>query len=130
MPIISRVDHKRREVEAMAVGPVSFADVAAHFSHERHRHGLSYPAFLDVRAAGIAFSPDEARQIGELIRNLARETKLGRTAILVSSDEGFAAVCKLEEMVGDVCELKAFRDEQDARAWLARRGRRPIHARF
>ena len=119
MPIISSVDHERREVEAMAVGPVTYADVAAHFSHERHRHGLSYPSFVDVRAAGIAFTPDEARQIGELIRTLSQETPLGRTAILVSSDEGFQMVRKLAEMVADACEIRAFRDEQEARAWLA-----------
>jgi len=119
MPIISSVDHKRREVTAIAVGPVTYADVAAHFSHERHRHGLSYPAFIDVRAAGIAFTPEEGRRIGELIRKLSEESPLGRTAILVSSDEGYEIVCKLEQMVGDVCELKAFRDEEEAHAWLA-----------
>lgn len=119
MPIISKVDHNRRWVEAMAVGPVTYADVVEYYSHGRHRHSLSYSTFVDVRAAGIAYTREEARKLADMMCELGKEMPLGRTAILVSSDEGFENAVRLAEMVRGACDLKPFRDEAEARAWLA-----------
>jgi hypothetical protein len=50
---------------------------------------------------------------------LASESRLGPTAVLVSSDEAFGIIHMLEMLVEDVCEVKSFRDEAAARAWFA-----------
>jgi hypothetical protein len=119
MPIISNIDHERREIHAIAVGPVSYADVKDHIAQERRGHGLPYREFIDARGSGPNISPAEVRRIVELLRDLSRESQLGRTAVLVSSDYAFGVARMFEMLLEDVFELRAFRDEQEARAWLA-----------
>jgi hypothetical protein len=119
MPIILNVDHERKEVNCVAIGPISLADVVNHLSTERHFKGLAYKEFIDARGAGISWTPEEIRQIVELLRRLGQESKLGPTALLVFTDVAFGVIRTLEALVEDVCEVKPFREEQEARAWLA-----------
>ncbi len=86
---------------------------------ERQWQGLSYPELVDARGAGIEFTPSEVREVVELLRQLGTESRLGPTAVLVSSDAAFGIIRMLEMLVEDVCEIKPFRDEPEARAWLA-----------
>jgi hypothetical protein len=45
VPIIFGVDHESKEVDAVAVGPVTYADVENHLLTERHFGGLAYKGF-------------------------------------------------------------------------------------
>ena len=119
MPIVLNVDHERNLVFSIAIGPVTFDDVRNHLLLERHFNGLAYKELIDARAGWVSFSSAEARQIVELIRSLGRESKLDATAVLVSGDVAFGVVRMVETLVEDVCAVKPFRDEQEARAWLA-----------
>ncbi len=119
MPIISKVDHESKEIHAVAVGPVTFADVEAHLLQEKNWGALSYREFIDGRGAGPIFTPAEVRQIVELLRKMSEGSPLGRTAVLVSSDYAFGVMRMLEMLIDDVLQLKPFRDEQEAREWLA-----------
>lgn len=118
MPILSKIDHTRREIRAVAVGPVTFADVDQHLMRERHWDGLAYREFIDGRGAGLQLTPGDVRRTVEILRRLSMETKLGRTAILVSSDYAYGLMRMLEMLVEDVCEIRVFRDEHMAEAWL------------
>lgn len=86
---------------------------------ERHLHSLSYPKFVDTRASWLSLSAADIHQIGELIRKDSRNVKLGPSAVLVDTDSAFEVVRMLEALVEDICEVRPFRDEQEARAWLA-----------
>jgi hypothetical protein len=119
MPIILNVDHERKEVDAVAVGPVGYADLVSHLLTERNFQGLAYNEFVDARGAGFLWTADEARRIVALIRGFSQESKFGPTAVLVSSDAAFGMIRLLEALVEDVAEIKPFRDEREARAWLA-----------
>lgn len=119
MPIILNVDHEGHYVDSVAVGPIGYTDVESHLLTERYFKGLAYKEFIDARGAGISFTPAESRQIAELLRTLGRESKLGPTAVLVDTDAAFGAMRMLEVLVEDACEVKPFRNEQEARAWLA-----------
>jgi hypothetical protein len=119
MPIILNVDHERKEVHCVAVGPISFADVESHLASEKHFEGLAYKEFVDARGAGISFTPAEIRKIVDLLRGMARQSKLGPSAILVSGDLAYGILRMIEALVEDVCDIKPFRDEATARAWLA-----------
>ena len=81
MPIIMSVDHERKLVNAIAIGPVSFSDVENHLLMERQFGGLTYKELVDARGAGIAFTPTEIRQIVALIRTLGQKSKLGPSAV-------------------------------------------------
>ncbi|MGA8871389.1 MAG: hypothetical protein WB460_09635 [Candidatus Acidiferrales bacterium] len=119
MPIILNVDHEGHYVNSVAVGSISYADVENHLLTERYFDGLSFKEFIDASGAGISFTPGESREIVELLRRLGRESKLGPTAVVVSNDVAFGVMRMLEVLVEGVCEVKPFREEQEARAWLA-----------
>jgi len=119
MPIIATVDHARREVHAIAVGPVSYDDIERHLLQERRWESLPYREFIDARGAGPTFTPADVRRIVGVLRSLSGESPLGRTAIVVSSDYAFGLLRMLEMLVEDVCHVKPFLDEREARIWLA-----------
>lgn len=122
MPIILNVDHERKEVDAVAIGPISYADVEDHLLTERYFGGLAYKESIDARGAGVLFTPAEIRQIVALLRRLGQESKLGPTAVLVSTDVAFGLMRMLEILVEDVAKVRTFREEQEAREWLASNG--------
>ena len=119
MPIVFTVDHSRSEVHGVAVGSVSYADIERHLMQERHFGGLHYREFVDARGVGLTLTPDEIRRIVDLVRSASQEVAFGRTAVLVSSDYVFGMVRMLEMLMEDVCEVRPFRGEQEARDWLA-----------
>ena len=119
MPIILGVDAKRSEVDAIAIGPISYNDVKEHLLAERYFQGLRYKEFVDARTATAAWSAKETELIVGMIRTLSRQSKLGPTAVLVSSELDFRMVRMLETILEDIAEIRPFRVEQDARSWLA-----------
>jgi hypothetical protein len=119
LPIVFTVDHNRREVHSIAIGPITYESIRSHLMQERHWGGLAYPELVDARGAGINITSSEVRQIVELLRTMGHQARMGPTAILVSSDLAFGLVRMVEMLVDDCCEVKPFRDEAEARAWLA-----------
>ncbi len=122
MPIIIKlIDHEHNELEAVAFGPIDYAEVEKHLLQERNLDGLAYKEFIDARDAGLVFaiSPNEIRQIVALVRTLSKRSKLGPTAVLVSTDFAFGIMSAMEMLVEDVTDVRTFRQERLARSWLA-----------
>jgi hypothetical protein len=119
MPLITGVDHDHRTVGVVAIGTVTTSDVRDHMLHRRREQSLSYPELTDARGAAIPSTADDIQQVAELLREMSREGPLGSIAIIVSSDANLDLMRGLEALVEGVCELKTFRDEGSARAWLA-----------
>jgi hypothetical protein len=63
MLIISTMDHARKEMHAIASGPVNYADVEAHLLQERRWQGLPYPRLIDARARGYSLPPTFATSL-------------------------------------------------------------------
>jgi hypothetical protein len=124
MPIILGVNHESREVDAVAIGQVSCADVENHLLAERHFGGLAYKEFIDARAAAINWTSAEVQQIVDLVNSLGRQSRLGPTAVLVCNDVAFGMIRALEALLEGTAEVKPFRLEQEARAWLS--GKAPV----
>lgn len=74
---------------------------------------------MDARGVGFLWTPDEIRQIAEMVRRLNRKSPFGPTGVLVSTDAAFGVMRTMETLIEDFVELKPFRDELEARAWLA-----------
>jgi hypothetical protein len=123
MPITLTIDHDRRQVDAVAIGPITYTDVENHLLAERNSEGLAYREFVDAREATLVFAsyPAQVRQMVALIRSLGKESTLGPTAVLVADDFAFGIMRMLEALVEDVAEIRPFREEQLARAWLVAR---------
>ena len=115
------VDHEHREVNAVAMGSVTYAHAHAHMKRELREHARGYRKYVDFRGAGIQISLAEIRQIVEQLREVAQKKKLGPTAVVVSSDQAYGMMRMLEMLVEDVCEIRPFREEAEARAWLEAR---------
>ncbi len=118
MPVIVTVDHERREVISVCLGSITLTDALGHMEREERERGLSYPKFVDARGSGFQIGEDEARQIAEALRTLAKVHRLGPAAVLVSSDSVFEATELVGKQAEGVCEIRAFRDEKEAREWL------------
>jgi hypothetical protein len=123
MPLITGVDHNHRVVSVVAIGPVTVADVQNHVQHVKREHGIGYPELLDARGAAFPSTAEDFEQIAEMVRALRQEGPPGSTAIIVSSEADLDSLRALEVRLEGLCEVKAFRDEQEARIWLGKRAR-------
>ncbi len=118
MPLITGVDHERREVSVVAIGPVSVDDVLEHLLHQKREHGLGYPKLVETRGAGIPTDLADFQKITEMVRLLSLEGPIGPAAVVVSSDADLEAMRVLDDMLKNFCDVETFRDEAEARAWL------------
>ena len=112
------IDQGRRWLLATAEGVITLEDVRVHLSHEARAASLSYPELIDARAASPEFSPDDVRRIVALLRGLARDGRLGPTAVIVETDVGYGMLRMLEMLVEDVCAVRPFRRREPAEQWL------------
>jgi hypothetical protein len=118
MGITFQLYHDRQTMDAVADGPVTFGDMRDHLLSERLKKGLTFAELIDGRTATPAFSSADVRAVVTMLRDFAREYRLGPTAVVVGSEEGFGMIRMLEILVGDVCKIHPFRDIESARKWL------------
>ncbi len=118
MTITHSIDHDHRYMKTTASGPVDWEEARTHLLHERREGGLSYAELIDARRATPTWSTNQAREIVELLKTLGRESRLGPTAVVVSSDLAFGMMRMLEILLEDVCIVRPFRDYEAAVQWL------------
>ncbi len=112
------VDVESKKVTTIAEGNVTLAEVRAHLQRERRDLVLPYRELIDARRAAINMSSAEVREIVELLRSLARSHRLGRTAVVVSTDVAYGIMRMLQFLVEDACEVHPFFDLATAEQWL------------
>lgn len=122
MSITATYDHAHRRVMAVAEGRVTLEQIRDHLEEERQEPGLAYSELIDARAADPDLPPADIRVLVELLRWLGERTRLGPTAVLVTTDFQFGMTRIVEMLVEDVCLIKPFRTEADAERWLAKVG--------
>jgi hypothetical protein len=122
MGITATYDHAHRRVMAVAEGRVTLEEIRDHLEDERQEPGLAYSELIDARAAEPDLSSGDIRVLVALLRWLGERTRLGPTAVLVSTDFQFGIARIVEMLVEDVCLIKPFRTEADAERWLAKVG--------
>ena len=111
-------DPDRKEVTTIAEGTVTLSDVRAHLQRERDEAALPYRELIDARRAVVRFSAADVQEIVRLLRSYARSHRLGRTAVVVSTDVAFGILRMLQMFVEDVCIVQPFRDLTTAESWL------------
>ena len=119
MGIIATVDHTRQRVVVRTEGTITLDDVLAHLEEERRDAGLSYSELIDGRGSTPALSSADVRAIVDALSRVARESRLGPTAILVDTDLAYGILRMLEILVEDVCAVRPFRHQEEAEKWLA-----------
>jgi hypothetical protein len=118
MPITFEIDYEKRQINAIAIGPISYPEIETHLSQEHKVLGLSYREFIDAREVVWKITPSDTRRIVALILDLNREVRFGRTAVLVATDHAYFLVFMFAYLVSDACEVMPFRHEQEAHTWL------------
>jgi hypothetical protein len=120
MPIQYEIDKGRRLLRAVSIGRVD-AEAVRDYLRRMESDPDYDPAFdgiIDVRSASADVSPDDIRDIAELVRRRPREAT-GRRAVLVSSDEHFGLMRMFEAYAsGGPTRYRVFRDPDEAKAWL------------
>ena len=119
MPITFTVDHARREVQTTVSGRVSYVDIEGHLLKLRDAGALSYREFFDGRGGEVEFAAADAHHIAELMRKLTKESPVGPKAVLAPEGYTFGVSRMIEMLAEEFCEIKIFRDEDEARTWLA-----------
>ena len=122
MPIKLSIDHVGKTATASAIGSIHVNEIREHLDGERVRGGLPYREFIDATRARADLSAKETRDLVELLRRLGRRGALGPTAVVVSDDLTYGMLRMLQALLGDVAEVRPFREgqEAEAREWLAR----------
>ena len=119
MPISHVIDHVRQRMETIAEGPVTWADLVAHWEAEVAEGGHHYPEVVDGSRASIEFTPHDVRHMIEMLRVAASEGPLGPTAVIIRTEFGFGMLRMFGMLVEPFCEIVPFRDRASAEAWLA-----------
>ncbi len=112
------VDIEPSEVTTIAEGTVTLDEVRAHLHREKSDSALPYRELIDARNVVVRLSSSELQQVVELLRSLARSRRLGRTAVVVSTDVAYGILRMLQILVEDVCVVQPFRDLAAATLWL------------
>lgn len=118
MPITFRVDHERREIYAVAEGPIALTDIRHLLEEERNAGALGYRELIDGSEAVVAFSTQDVRATVELLRDFGRQGMLGLTAVVVADELAFGMLRMLQMLVDDVCVIRPFRSLAEAQVWL------------
>jgi len=84
--LLFSVDHDRREVTEVAIGPVTSVDALQHLEHEVRHEGSGYAKFVDLRGAGVLVTREENIENADRTRAYSREVRLGPIAFVVSSE--------------------------------------------
>jgi hypothetical protein len=110
--------HAGHTMSTIAEGVVDLEDIRRHLAEEERDGGLTYAELIDARTAVPSLSPADVRMLVTMLRDLAADHVLGRTAVLVSTDYAYGLMRMLELLVEDVCTVRPFRALADAEAWL------------
>jgi len=112
-------DRARNEAFAVAEGTFTAEDMREYVATERRTGSLSHISLIDGRAATPDFSAGDVRAIVTTLRELAKDSPLGPTAVVVGSEVAYGMMRMLEILVGEVCVIRPFRDLDEARTWVA-----------
>jgi hypothetical protein len=118
MPITYSIDSARRRLFAVAEGSVTYGEIMAHLGKERDDEGLPLPELIEAREATVVLTAAEVRQVVERLRALGGESALGPTAVVTDDDVSYGIMRMLEVLVEDVCDIRPFRDRDEAEEWL------------
>jgi hypothetical protein len=119
VPITFTVDHVGREVQTVASGHVSFAEIEGHLLKLRDAGALSYREIFDGRAGQVEFAAADTPRIVGLMRTLTKEGPVGPKAVVAPEGYTYGVARMIEMLAEEFCEIKIFRDEDEARTWLA-----------
>lgn len=103
-------------------GEISLAEIKADMARlaADPLYHPSMPGIVDMRAAHSGLTADDILAISEMIKSSPKVVSGARRALLVSTEEMYGIYRMFESFsAGGTVEYRVFRDEQEARQWIA-----------
>ena len=79
---------------------------------------LHFRLLVDARPARFQLQPDDIPKFSQLLRELAAQSRLGRTAVWVAGESDLAVVKMLADLARGLCEVGGFLERSEAERWL------------
>src|SRR3984957_7505322 len=95
------VDVERSEGPRIAEGTIRLQQEVARLPREESESARLCRELIDARPAIVKLSSSDVHEIVELLRSLARRRRLGRTAVVVSTDVAYGIMKMLQILVED-----------------------------
>lgn len=102
----------------MASGRVSFTEIEGHILKLREAGVVAYRELFDGRAGEVEFAAADTPRIVELMRKLTKEGPIGPKAVVAPDGYTYGVARMIEMLAEEFCEIKIFRDEDEALEWL------------
>lgn len=114
------IDYVAQKVEAHATGTVSASDVLEYLEKVAEAGAMSFAKLFDVSQAKTTMSIEELKALGTWVRTYSMDGRgpVGPLAIVVSSGTNLDAAY-FADAAGFNRPLRIFRDQGEARTWLA-----------
>ena len=118
MRIYSDIDLERKRIVVTFAQDVTLDDIKEMVYTSGKAGVLSFRGVADARNASFKLSPGDLPEFQDLLREIASQSRLGQTAVLVSDEAAMATVEMLSGLASEVCLVKGFFDRAEAEQWL------------
>lgn len=119
MSIHWTISHAYQLVIAVAAAQTTIDEIEAHLRDIALDGGWRYRKLL-VAASGSTLRLDEIKGLCLAIMQYGKKTSFGPLAVVIDSEDQYDAAADYVKRSAAGCPLAAFRNEQEARAWLMR----------
>jgi hypothetical protein len=123
MAIRFAIDQQAHVVRTTYVGSVTFTDLVTYVKELVLAGVLGYPRLIDGRAATLLLSPDQTRELAQLMASLRTAFGVAPSAF-VTGDEASSEVARRYQALGAGANpaYQVFPDLMTAEHWLAVEG--------
>ena len=118
MRVYSDIDVPRERITVTFLREITLYDISEMVHTSRAAGVLHFRLLADTRNARFQMEPCELNQFRELLRELARRSRLGQTAVLVQDETDLAFSKAISTEAEDFCRVKGFLDRAEAERWL------------
>ncbi|MEO8353081.1 MAG: hypothetical protein ABI680_15225 [Chthoniobacteraceae bacterium] len=114
----SDIDEKRERLTVTFSRTVRLDDIREMVLMSDKAGILHYQLLVDASHASLAELDGDLTEFQALLTELARVSRLGRTAVFVGNDTDLRIVQRLSAAAQNWCEINAFLDPQSGKDWL------------
>ena len=118
MPIVYSFDAEHGLIRTVVTGHVTRADVGEYFRQVQKESYFPAPSLTDVRDASADLSGDDVRGITKDFQCFGEAMRPCPIAVVVSSELSYGLTRMISLLLDDVANIRPFRDEDAATAWL------------
>jgi len=118
MRVYSDIDEERERLVVTFVGTVTMDDIAEMTRTSRVARMLHFQLLCDARKAAVTMAGDDLPRFQAMVRELALQSRLGQTAVVVARETDLIAIDRLADLATKFCDVRGFLESSRAERWL------------